>query len=86
MRNIILTLGILTALMPFLGFPGTVEDIFFVVAGSIIALAVYYGCGAVEAVEDKENHKIYNKKVVHVIENNEVKDITTKEKIYNNNV
>jgi len=66
MRNIIVTFGILIVLMPFLGFPGIVEDVFFVVAGLCIALVTYYGR------DSKESHEIYNKKVVNSVGNNEV--------------
>lgn len=70
-RKIIITLGILITLMPFLGFPGAVEDVFFVVAGLGVALAVYYSGTA------GENHKAYNNetKVIHNVESDEIKEI-----------
>ena len=39
--KIIITLSILIALFPFLGFPGVAEDTFFVLAGIIIAVLTY---------------------------------------------
>jgi len=39
--KIIITLGTLTAIVPFLGFPGIVKDIFFVLAGIVIAVLTY---------------------------------------------
>jgi len=39
--KIIITLGVLTVIMPFLGFPGGVRDTFFVFAGIIIAVLTY---------------------------------------------
>lgn len=41
-RTVILTLAILTALMPFLGFPPSFEDIFYVIAGLVIAGIIYF--------------------------------------------
>ena len=73
MRNIIVTLGILIALVPFLGFPGMVENIFFVFAGLGVAIAAYYG-GITE-----EKCKICKNKITHNVENNKAKNITTKE-------
>jgi len=80
MRNTIVTLGILTALVPFLGFPGAIENIFFVFVGLSVATIAYYDNINVE------RYKVSNNKVVHNIENNnKIKDITKKE-IHNDNV
>lgn len=40
-RLTIITLGLLVALMPFLGFPGVVETIFYAIAGLLIASMAY---------------------------------------------
>lgn len=47
-RTTLITLGLLVAAMPFLGFPGFIETIFFVTSGLIItALAfAFYGTHA----------------------------------------
>jgi hypothetical protein len=37
-KSIIITLGVLIALMPLFGFPGGVKDVFFILAGLTIAL------------------------------------------------
>lgn len=59
-RTTIITLGILVALMPFLGFPGTAKTIFFVLAGIAIALIAYVGeigCDTCRA-EEKESSAV----------------------------
>ncbi len=66
-RITIITLGFLVALMPFLGFPGDVKTIFFVIVG--LALAVM---GYVLEVECK---KCINRK--QNIENKENQETTT---------
>lgn len=40
--SIIIGLGILIALMPFLGFPPIVKDIFFVIMGLAVAVIAYF--------------------------------------------
>lgn len=40
-RTFIIVLGILVAIMPFLGFPGLLKDTFFFIAGVVIALGEY---------------------------------------------
>jgi len=40
-RTTIITLGIFVALVPFLGFPGAVETIFFVIAGLVFVVIGY---------------------------------------------
>lgn len=41
-RTTIITLGIFVALMPFLGFPGAVETVFFIIAGLVLATIGYF--------------------------------------------
>ncbi|MBI5816850.1 MAG: hypothetical protein HZB09_00275 [Candidatus Yonathbacteria bacterium] len=41
-NSAIIGLGILIALMPFLGFPLIVKDIFFVIIGLVIAVIAYF--------------------------------------------
>ncbi|GMQ95493.1 MAG: hypothetical protein BMS9Abin13_610 [Patescibacteria group bacterium] len=41
-KSITIILGILIALMPFLGFPGSAESVFFVLAGLLIAALAYF--------------------------------------------
>jgi hypothetical protein len=41
-HSTIIGLGILIALMPFLGFPPIVKDIFYVIAGLVVAIIAYF--------------------------------------------
>lgn len=41
-KSIIITLGILIAIMPILGFPGTFKTITYVLSGLIIVFVAYF--------------------------------------------
>jgi len=53
-RSIIITLGILVALFPFLGFPGGVKTTFFVLAGLAIVVSEYIYDMKCEKCDDKD--------------------------------
>ena len=53
-KNIIVVLGLLIAVMPFLGFPGVLKEAFFLFAGIAVSLLGYFFNDRLLA-EDAEN-------------------------------
>ncbi len=84
--KIIITLGILVALIPFLGFSGVVKDTFFVLAGITIAVLTYVtnklliAKDAKEEIVEEEHAPTFEENKEEFIEQENKKDEHVKEK------